>query len=70
MRVRWFDLHNLPGVLTLAWGLVVGMTGVVNELAVLLDLVTIAVLGGGVYLWLSRRRSPTEERLAELQAAE
>ncbi|MBS0541170.1 MAG: PepSY domain-containing protein, partial [Proteobacteria bacterium] len=194
-RIRWLDLHNLLGIVTLAWGLVVGVTGVVNELAVplfglwqktdvkamiepyrghqaptlgelatvqgvfdttrrelpgmvtssvafpgspfgtpyhymvwtkgnspltsrlfspvlvdartgaiqsvvkmpwylsalevsrplhfgdygglplkiiwaLLDLVTIFVLGSGVYLWLSRRRSPIEERLAELQAAE
>jgi len=36
----------------------------------LLDLATIAVLGSGLYLWLSRRRSPIEARLAELQAAE
>src|SRR5262249_46285725 len=35
-----------------------------------LDAVTIVVLGSGLYLWLSRRRSPIEERLAELQAAE
>jgi uncharacterized iron-regulated membrane protein len=32
----------------------------------LLDLVTIVVLGSGLYLWLSRRRSPIEARLAEL----
>jgi uncharacterized iron-regulated membrane protein len=36
----------------------------------LLDLVTIAVLVSGLYLWLSRRRSPIETRLAELEAAE
>lgn len=36
----------------------------------LLDLATIAVLGSGLYLWFSRRRSPIEARLAELQAAE
>lgn len=35
----------------------------------LLDLATIAVLGSGLYLWLSRRRSPVEARLAELQEA-
>lgn len=35
----------------------------------LLDLVTIAVLGSGLYLWLSRRRSSLEARLAELEAA-
>ncbi len=32
-RVKWLDLHNLLGVVTLAWGLVVGFTGVMNELS-------------------------------------
>ncbi len=32
-RVKWLDLHNLLGVVTLAWGLVVGVTGVMNELS-------------------------------------
>jgi uncharacterized iron-regulated membrane protein len=31
-RVRWLDLHNLLGIVTLAWALVVGVTGVVNSL--------------------------------------
>ena len=35
----------------------------------LLDLVTIVVLASGLYLWLSRRRSPLEARLAELENA-
>jgi uncharacterized iron-regulated membrane protein len=34
----------------------------------LLDLVTIVVLASGLYLWLSRRRSPLEARLAELES--
>ncbi len=33
----------------------------------LLDLVTIGVLGTGLYLWLSRRRSPIERQLMELE---
>lgn len=36
-RIRWLDLHNLIGIVTLAWAFVVGATGVVNtwtELAV------------------------------------
>jgi uncharacterized iron-regulated membrane protein len=33
----------------------------------LLDLVTIVVLASGLYLWLSRRTSPLEARLAELE---
>jgi uncharacterized iron-regulated membrane protein len=32
-RVRWLDLHNLIGVVTLTWALVVGLTGVVNACA-------------------------------------
>jgi len=31
--LRWLDLHNLLGIATLAWGLVVGATGVINTLA-------------------------------------
>ncbi len=33
----------------------------------LLDLITIVVLGSGLYLWLSRRRSPIERRLRQLE---
>lgn len=33
-RTRWLDYHNLLGVVTAAWVLVVGVTGVVNTLAV------------------------------------
>ena len=32
-RTKWLDLHNLLGVVTLTWALVVGATGVVNELS-------------------------------------
>ncbi|WP_217362896.1 PepSY-associated TM helix domain-containing protein [Roseicella sp. DB1501] len=32
-RLRWLDLHNILGVVTLSWALVVGATGVVNTLA-------------------------------------
>lgn len=35
-----------------------------------LDIVTIVVLGSGLYLWLSRRKKPIEERIAELERAE
>ena len=33
-RVKWLDLHNLLGGITLAWALVVGLTGVMNELSI------------------------------------
>jgi uncharacterized iron-regulated membrane protein len=32
-RIKWLDLHNMLGVVTLAWLLVVGVTGVINELS-------------------------------------
>jgi uncharacterized iron-regulated membrane protein len=31
-RLQWLDLHNLLGIVTLVWALVVGFTGVVNTL--------------------------------------
>ena len=34
------------------------------------DLVTIIVLGSGLYLWLARRRSSIEVEIAELERAE
>jgi uncharacterized iron-regulated membrane protein len=35
-RIRWLDLHNLLGIATLAWALVVGGTGVINTWAELI----------------------------------
>lgn len=32
-RLKWLDLHNLLGIVSLVWALVVGLTGVVNTLA-------------------------------------
>src|SRR5690606_27292115 len=32
-RLRWLDLHNLLGIVTLVWASVVGVTGVINTLA-------------------------------------
>jgi uncharacterized iron-regulated membrane protein len=29
-RVRWLDLHNLLGIVTMMWALVVGLTGMIN----------------------------------------
>ena len=33
-RIKWLDYHNLLGIVTVAWLTVVGLTGVVNTLAV------------------------------------
>jgi len=32
-RTRWFDLHNLLGIVTLTWALVVGATGIMNAIS-------------------------------------
>jgi len=32
-RLRWLDIHNLLGIVTLVWAAVVGLTGTVNTLA-------------------------------------
>jgi uncharacterized iron-regulated membrane protein len=31
-RTKWLDMHNLLGIVTLTWALVVGVTGVINTL--------------------------------------
>ncbi|MGX5218989.1 PepSY-associated TM helix domain-containing protein [Pseudomonas segetis] len=33
-RLKWLDLHNVLGIVTLAWVLVVGLTGVINTLSI------------------------------------
>lgn len=33
-RIKWLDLHNLLGITTLVWFLVVGTTGVINTLSI------------------------------------
>jgi len=33
VRVKWLDLHNLLGIVTLTWALVVGATGMINTWA-------------------------------------
>ena len=33
----------------------------------LFDIVTIVVLGSGLYLWIKRRRNPVEQRIRELE---
>lgn len=35
-RIKWLDLHNLLGIVTLTWALVVGATGMINTWADLL----------------------------------
>ncbi|WP_445220637.1 PepSY-associated TM helix domain-containing protein [Bradyrhizobium sp. Pa8] len=37
-RLRWLDLHNLLGIITLAWFGIVSLTGVINTLAAPIEL--------------------------------
>ena len=32
-RLKWLDMHNVLGIVTLTWAMVVGLTGVINTLA-------------------------------------
>lgn len=32
-RLKWLDMHNMLGIITLTWAMVVGLTGVINTLA-------------------------------------
>jgi uncharacterized iron-regulated membrane protein len=32
-RLKWLDMHNLLGIVTLTWAMVVGLTGVINTLS-------------------------------------
>ena len=66
-RTRWLDLHNMLGIVTLAWATVVTLTGIINTLA---DPV--------IDLWRNDQVSqmtaqykglPPPERLGSLQAA-
>lgn len=68
-RIRWLDLHNLLGVATLVWALVVGATGVMNELATPLFALW---QRGDVSEMLARYRDatpPAQNALASVQAA-
>ncbi len=66
-RLAWLDLHNLLGIVTVAWALVVGLTGAINTLAIPLE-----------QAWQARqlaefteryRNAPVPTRFASLDAA-
>ncbi|WP_454725449.1 MULTISPECIES: PepSY-associated TM helix domain-containing protein [Cupriavidus] len=66
-RLRWLDLHNLLGIVTVAWVLAVGTTGIVNQLATpLYDIWRAHALGG---LLAAGRSQPMPAHLASVQAA-
>lgn len=66
-RLAWLDLHSLLGIVTIAWALVVGLTGAINTLAIPLE-----------QAWQARqlaeftmryRNAPAPTRFASLDAA-
>jgi uncharacterized iron-regulated membrane protein len=66
-RVKWLDLHNLLGIVTLTWAIVVGTTGIVNTWA---DLVIEHWRNGQVAELLARYRGqPPLDRLGSLETA-
>jgi uncharacterized iron-regulated membrane protein len=64
-QTRWLDLHNLIGIVTLVWALVVGFTGVINTWADLIlqawqrDQVAVLQSGGAQTLLASDSRIAT-----------
>jgi len=66
-RVKWLDLHNLLGIVTLTWAVVVGATGVINTWA---DLVITHWRDDQVAGLLARYRGlPPVARLGSLEKA-
>ncbi len=68
-RTRWLDLHNLLGIVTALWVLVVGATGVLNELASpLFDLWQRTEVRAMLAPW-QGKAPPAPQDLASVQAA-
>jgi uncharacterized iron-regulated membrane protein len=68
-RLRWLDLHNLLGVVTVAWALVVGVTGIVNELSRPLFLLFQRTDVQAMLLPYRGQPVPSPDRLASVQVA-
>src|SRR5690606_35898580 len=66
-RLAWLDLHNVLGVVTLGWALVVGLTGAINTLAKPLEQAWQTEQLGEFAAQYAGQPKPT--RLASLQAA-
>lgn len=66
-RLAWLDLHNVLGVVTLGWALVVGITGAINTLAQPLESAWQAEQLGEFAVAYEGR--PRPQRLASLEAA-
>lgn len=68
-RLRWLDLHNLLGIVTVAWALVVGVTGVVNELSRPLFQLFQVTDVQAILMPYRGRPLPSPDRLSSVQAA-
>lgn len=69
VRLKWLDLHNLLGIVTVAWALVVGATGVMNELSSpLFDLWEQNDLSAALRPW-HGKAALSQEHLASVQKA-
>lgn len=68
-RLKWLDMHNLLGVVTLAWALVVGITGVMNELSTPLFALWQATDVRAMLAPWQGRSAPSADELSSPQAA-
>lgn len=69
-RVRWLDLHNLLGIVTLAWAFVVGLTGALNEVTGPLYARYLATdVAAATAPWKGQTPPGREARLASVDAA-
>jgi uncharacterized iron-regulated membrane protein len=68
-RVKWLDMHNLLGVVTLAWVLVVGLTGAINEIAGPLFQLWIGTDVRAAWASYQGHTPPRQDELASAQAA-
>ncbi|MEL0028404.1 MAG: PepSY domain-containing protein [Perlucidibaca sp.] len=66
-RLKWLDLHNLLGIVTLCWFLVVGATGVINTLST--PLIQLWSLGELSEMVAPYRDKPEPAHLASVQEA-
>lgn len=72
-RIKWLDLHNLLGISTVVWVLVVGTTGVVNELSTPLFAIWIrgdvAAILNDLKAGMPDATPPTQTELSSVQQA-
>lgn len=66
-HLRWLDLHNLLGIVTVAWLTVVGLTGVINTLAVPVEMMWQS--GQLAEMTASHRDRPVPSELAPVDEA-